>query len=162
MGSPWKNAANVRLTFQKGSGVFVTDEIGNTVEVPEYHRVWCSLKEDRNQSLIDRDPINREPVAYLSGYTVNPKFLPSWVGMDEEANATVFDLQTGHAFTGKITFLSTIQKQFRQVTKALGSYVQVYFQADTNSFEFAEVFLELGNTHNFLELGDGVSFLELG
>jgi hypothetical protein len=130
MGSPFRAAANATLTLLTGTGVFTTDSVGNEIEATTATTIKAYLSVDTQdgRELEENEGSNQIRI-YMSGYTVEPKFLPDSIKHGDTIDCTITDLATGKNITGKFVFRTTIQMPWKAVPKALGNKFKGYFYA---------------------------------
>lgn len=124
---------NLELTFQKRTGTYTTDSVGNEIENTESVTLYCTIVDQDKLPLVQGD----EGAGYqflkmegrLKRYSpcpngVNSRLLPSWISPQDIAAATLIDNASGNRQSGIFKFISTTQHRFTGISAHFGSVIE--------------------------------------
>lgn len=124
---------NLKLTFQVGTGVFITDSVGNEPEQKKPLIILAHVREeDTREKAIESSGTGLYQV-YLQGRLANPKVYPANVNMEEIAEAEYIYAPDPAKPRNKITqkgefrFMANLNDRYPELTQKLGCKISGMF-----------------------------------
>jgi hypothetical protein len=129
--SPFARQANGLMTFSVAVSGYTEDPAtGNPIERRTDRLIWAMVNRPSTRNAVSEMPGPDQEIVRLTGRSVEPSLFPNWVRAGAIATLAITDLATGMVEFGRFTFTSVQQSQFKEVTRALGSYFEGTFQLD--------------------------------
>lgn len=131
MSSPFLHQSNGLLTIAVATGGYTEDPAtGNPIERTQEQQLKVMISRPSTRNAVAEIPGPDQEIVRLTGRATDPAYLPSWVKTGAIGTLAIVDLAAGSEEVGRFTFTSVQQSQFKQVTRALGSYFEGNFQVD--------------------------------
>jgi hypothetical protein len=124
---------NLELVFQKPTGTYTTDSVGNEIAATQAVTFYCTIVDQDKLPLVSGD----EGVGYqflkmvgrIKKYSpcpngTNPRLLPSWISPQDTATATLIDNANGTRQAGIFKFIATTQHRMTGISEYFGSVIE--------------------------------------